>query len=86
MKAKPHRLMATIGIGALMALPAAATAADGDGPEKRAQASVALQQPAPAAKAPATQSVSDEERLRWMPGPDQLNVPGNAAFGRVASK
>jgi hypothetical protein len=87
MKAKRNKFLSTIGLATFLAVPAtAAIAADGDGLEKLAQANVALQRPAPATQAPATQSPSTEERLRWIPGPDQLNVPGNPAFGRVASK
>ena len=86
MNATPNRLIATIGLGALVALPAAAIAADGDGLEKLAQPNVALQQPAPFTKAPAAQGVSAEERLRWLPSSDTLNVPGDRTFGRVASK
>ena len=86
MNAIPNRLIATIGFGALVALPAAALAADGDGLEKITQANVASQQPAPVTKAPAAQGVSAEERLRWVPSSDTLNVPGDPTFGRVASK
>jgi hypothetical protein len=86
MRAKRNRLISTIGLSALVAIPATvAIAADGDGGEKLAQPNVALQQPAPATTVPAVQGASAEERLRWIPGPEQLNVPGNPAFGRVAS-
>jgi hypothetical protein len=86
MNATTNLSVAAIALGALFGLPAAAIAADGDGGEKLAPAKVAVQQPAQVAKAPATQRVSDQERQRWIPSADQLNVPGDPNFGRVASK
>ena len=86
MKPKAIRLISGIGLSAVFVLVSTAvSAADGNGLETRAQPSASFQQPMATVKAPAAQGVSAEERVKWIPTPQQLNVPGNPAFGRVAS-
>ena len=86
MNLKRNRMISTIGLSAVLGLLATAAVADGDGLEKIMQARAGDQRPVPAVSAPAPQAVSAEVRQSWIPGPEQLNVPGNPAFGRVASK
>ena len=84
MKLKRNRMISTLGLSVLFgSFGPTAIAADGDVLETRA----GDQRTAPAVKAPAApaaQKVSDEVRRQWIPA-NQLNVPGNPAFGRVGT-
>ena len=88
MKLNRNRMISTIGLSVLFGcLAPTAIAADGDGLEKLSQTRAGDQRTASAVKAPAApaaQKVSDEVRRQWIPA-DQLNVPGNSAFGRVGT-
>jgi hypothetical protein len=87
MNLKRNRMISTIGLSAVLgSLAPMAIAADGDGLERLAQTRAGDQRIVSAVQAPAAQGVSDQVRLQWIPAPDQLNVPGNPAFGRVMTK
>lgn len=100
MKLMSNRSMLTIGVcAALGVLAPSAIAADGNGPESSpasARAGTDNQRQAQAATTstlnrpwrsavPALRGASADQKQQAVPTPQELNVPGNPAFGRLAS-
>jgi hypothetical protein len=100
MKLMSSRPILTIGLfAALAVLAPSAIAADGNGPESSrasVQAGIDNQRQAQAVTTPTVnrprssavptlRGASADQNRQGVPTPQELNVPGNPAFGRVAS-